>query len=177
MSLVLRSDLVHGRVRHLITHCRAGIATRTAGKRRQGLSKPPLPGVCATPDAITPTRFLVYDKEKFSDASYHGVFVSAGRRRVALAKAIPPPMSDRGASPRTPIVNRRLRRGNGLETVRLISVAFVDVVPLWCNHQTMSRCRTMTTPLSVLRRRCQSVRRQDGLAIPASCEYRLPAGR
>ncbi len=53
-----------------------------------------------------------------------------------------------GAAPEPSIVNRYLRRCNGLETVRSRSMDFVTVVPLWCNHQAMSRCRaTFRAPL------------------------------
>ncbi len=69
----------------------------------------------------------------------HGVCASAGRRLVALAKAILLPTPDRGASPEPPMANGYLRRLSGGENVRSISVAFVDFVSLWCDHQAMSR--------------------------------------
>ncbi len=65
-----------------------------------------------------------------------------GRRLVALANAIPPPTLDREGFPRTldreslPAKVQRARKE------RSISIDFVDSVPLWCDHQAMSRCRT-----------------------------------
>lgn len=37
------------------------------------------------------------------------------------------------------MMNSYLRRRNGHEKVRSISVAFVDFVSVWCDHQAMSR--------------------------------------
>ncbi len=44
-----------------------------------------------------------------------------------------------GAAPEPSIVNRYLRRCNGRENARSLSVDFVDFAPLWCDHHAMSR--------------------------------------
>ncbi len=71
------------------------------------------------------------------------VCTSAGQRLAALANVSRRQCVISRAAPEPAIARRYLRRCNRLGKVISISVDFVGVVPLWCDHQAMSRHRTM----------------------------------